>query len=360
MISGLGLSHAEAIDGFVNKHCSAPISFGELEQLRQLFKPAFARALERLLNRTLVRSGATTICDVEFGWIDKIPIAKSSALTKGTELGDAILLAVKEQRDIQGNLVNSTARAAILQAKVARTKAQLTAPTVPIGSGVSTRDELTLLSTWPTFDLKETSGNVTPLLYNVTVAPASLPVPPPHAWFIAAPGFSSKTASGWPSWWMAGPASSGSKCTKTFGTLLVDFLSASPSVGEKFAPQSPTSSSGALSVPPDWSDLCNEVGRILKRHLAPASIFGPGAHKLGPRWPRINSAPFWASALMTVFPQDRDAILSLAAGKLICTLPKRIRKEFAPCWECPPTPLPGEGEGRAFVVLVTVTSIADG
>ena len=121
MFAHLGPPEAARIDRYVNHCCSNPSTYNELNQLHRLFTQRFRRALELLLNRSLQRAGRPAVCDVQLGWIDKIPIARARLLSTGTELGDAVLFAFDERRDLTGRLLAGSARAVILQAKVART-----------------------------------------------------------------------------------------------------------------------------------------------------------------------------------------------------------------------------------------------
>lgn len=354
MIPGLGNKSANAIDAFVNKVCANPPDFGELEQLRRLFTWRFRRGLERLLNGSLNRVGLPTVCDVQIGWIDKIPVARSRSLSSGTELGDAVLFAFDERRDLQGNLVNSAARAAILQAKIATLKKQIEAPAVPVGSSTSTPDELALLSAWPIFDLHATGRSKAKLIQGVNIGPSCSPSP--HAWFIAAPGRAPAGSSGWPCWWMAGATASGAACATTLGELIVAFLAPSTSrvqVGFPFKRQLPGTSAGP-SANSDWSDLCNEIWQIAKNYTAPPKLFGPSKNVFGPMHPRIYSIPRWATSFLSAAPSGRVAIIDSAAGL----------HDGTPLWHKTspfrPVPLgspiaPSKKRGM-FIVAITVTS----
>tara|TARA_A100001391_G_C5033298_1_gene268910 strand:- start:82 stop:1038 length:957 start_codon:yes stop_codon:yes gene_type:complete len=243
-------------------------------QLHKLFTLDFRRAFEILLNRSLLHGKSRTICTVDLCWIDKIPVAKSPALTKKTEIGDAVLFAFDQRRDPKGLLSISSARCLILQAKVARSKGQLATPKVPIGTGRSTDNELTLLSNWPTFNLYNTGSSKVPLLKGITVSGPHNPAP--HAWFIVAPGhgLSSANKGKWPCWWMAGKAKKLESCDASLGTLIAGFLSKSSDVGADFVPQIGPSSSVSLQGNADWSALCNEIRKVASAYSAPPSLFG--------------------------------------------------------------------------------------
>lgn len=360
MIPNLGLHEAATIDEFINKTCSRPAHFGELQQLRYLVSFRFRRGLERLLNGTLRRGRSHAVCDVRIGWIDKIPIARSKPLGRGTELGDMILFAFEERRDLGGGLLTELSRAAILQAKIATSVAQLAAPSVPIGIGSSTSNELALLSSWPPFALHQTSGSKQPRLKNVTVCPTT-PPPPSHGWFIAAPGKPPTARSGWPCWWMAGQASNGVSCGTTFGELLIGFLTPSasgPRVGYPFNRQRSGTWPPPLASPPDWSDLCNEVRRILSLYAAPRALFWPDRRLFGPGPPRVYSIPTWANEFVRAPAANRSRVLDQACGWGPFVSPRLGTAPFRPSTYNVPY-LPVE-ERAMFALAVTITRFGDG
>jgi len=345
MFQHLGPFEALRIDRFVNRLCRNPAAYGELNQLHRLFTQPFRRALEMLLNRSLQQDGRPAVCDVRLGWIDKIPIARSASLTRGTELGDAVVFAIDERRDLTGNRLTATAQAVILQAKVARLTSQLSAPSVPIGTGKSSQNELTLLSSWPPFDLHDTSGSRSPCLTNVMVGPTA--IPSREAWFIAAPGhaLSPLTRPSWPSWWMAGEARGSANCTTTIGDLIVNFLAPSPSappVGAPFILRPTPLPGGGAATPANWSDLCNEILRILGLYSAPPSLFGTSQ-------PRVYSVPTWAQLFTCVAASDQAWVTDAASGRL------RPHHRYDPPFGYSSFP-DWHGEGRKFfVVTVTIT-----
>lgn len=321
MIPGLGPTAANVVDAFLNRRCRKPSSFGELEQLSRLFSLQFRRGLERLLNGTLLvgrsHGGPLAVCDVQIGWIDKVPIAGrpsggAPGKKTGTEIGDAVIFSFDQQIDRHGGIISHDARAVVLQAKIATSTDQISAPTVPINVSKSTPNELSLLSTWPLFDLRATGSSRTDLLVGVDVNPPSLPAP--HAWFIAAPGVEPAASTAWPSWWMAGRALSGDPCTTTFGQLLVAFLEpsgAGPAVGFEFNAMQPAKmsigSGGTLGPPTSWSDLCNAIRWIIPRYGAPPSKFGLGA-------PRGYSIPWHQSSFISGKQSDLRFEIEKAAG----------------------------------------------
>lgn len=358
MIPGLGPTAAGAIDAFLNKHCGNPANFGELQQLRQLFTWQFRRGLERLLNRTLLHSEQPIICDVQICWIDKIPIARASSLTKGTEIGDAVIFSFDQRVDPVGNILSLNARAAMLQAKIATDPAQIATPIVPVNYTSSTQNELQLLSNWPVFNLRATGASKTDLLRGVTVAPPINPAP--HAWFIAAPGTMPVASKGWPSWWMAGRALSGDPCTTTLGQLLVAFLEPSngnPEVGFPFKSVLRGNVPFAnLGPPTDWCDLCNAIKGILPCYGAPKSIFRLPPGHMGPNFPRGYSIPRHASSYIAAGPsglrlvQENAAELGANSPASRATDPFRSIRFGGPI-------VPENRDSGMFILTVTTTRI---
>jgi hypothetical protein len=285
MFNNLDASHVVSINAAVHDLCKNPEEYGELAQLRWLFRKGFRRKLQKLLNQSLVNASEDAVYEVGIGWIDKIPLAKSLVLSNKTELGDAMLFSFEDTRNYQGRLLNRRSRAAILQAKVADNGTQMSNPIVPVGTSSSTPRELTLLSEWPLFDLYQTSGHKVSCLTNVSVLTAK-PTgnPPPHGWFIVAPGRKPEVheASSWPCWWMAGPAAVHAPCSTTLGEIIVGFLqpgSTAADVGAEFirvTPHTPQKNGSSA----DWDDLCNEVLRILNEYNAPKKLFGEDHDRL--------------------------------------------------------------------------------
>ncbi len=279
MFSNLTAIDVARINRVINRSCKTPTNYGELSQLRWLFRRGFRRQLQRLLNVGLYRSPVPAIYEVGIGWIDKIPLAESSVLSHKTELGDAMLFSFEDTRNHQGTLINRRSRAALLQAKIADNALQMSKPTVPVGTSHSTPRELKLLADWPTFNLYQTSRHKTPCLTNVSVLTTKQPGnPPPHGWFIVAPGREpdSSEMSSWPCWWMAGAATDRAPCSTTLGEIIVGFLqpgSTSADVGAEFIRVDPPSPQTG-GKPASWDDLCNEVLRILDEYNAPKKLFG--------------------------------------------------------------------------------------
>lgn len=337
MLSGLGPATATAIDHLANRLCTPSATSAELRQLRRLFSPAFIRGLEHIL-RSATGAGApgprSPHVEVSLGWIDKIPLAESGLLggsagkLERTELGDAIVLVVDQQLHAGGAPVITDARAVFLQAKIAWSLGQLLSPVVPVGArSPSTRKELALLSSWPTFDLFKASRSRTARLKSV-----SLPVGPPerYGWYLAAPKGPLPAGSGaaWRSWWMAGSPAPGAACDVSLGELLVGLLEGSAAggrpVGEAFdyGPVSPGRS--------DWSLLCNEVLAILGEDDAPEWVFGPGQSRLATLTLR---ATVYAAGLRRRLPPqvlaDMDEMLGHFAAHRLPLPPAWLLHSFA-------------------------------
>lgn len=302
MLSGFGPAEVAAIDALTHRVCALRRPDGELKQLRRLFGRAFLDELQTILQAGLPSTGsAPPHLEVSLSWIDKIPVAEFSGSTKKVEFGDALLVAIDKQLHATGVTTTLDGRAVFLQAKLARTVARLTAPTVPVTplKEGSTQKELDFLSAWPRFDLFETATNTSAVLTGVSVPPGR---PERYGWYIAAPGdpipLAASTA--WPAWWMCGPPHGGAVCNLSFGGLLVGFLSGvgsgSHAIGERFV-----SRRAATALSPDWSDLCNAVRKIVGGRDAPQSLFG----QKQPRRETISleAAAYRKSALgVSVFP----------------------------------------------------------
>lgn len=362
MAPPLGHAAANSIDAFLNKHCRGPSDCGELEQLRQLFTWRFRRGLERLLNGTLLGTGRVAVADVRIAWIDKNPIARAPSLTRGTELGDAVIFSIDQKVTANGDPLLVDSRAVILQAKIAKTAAQITQPSVPINQSTSTPNELHLLSNWPVFDLRAAGRSKGDLLTGVDIAPSSLPSP--HAWFIAAPGTDPGRSAGWPSWWMAGRALACDPCTTTFGRLLVEFLNPAGSgrVGHPFVTRppfpKPTGQGGTQTPPPDWSDLCSTIQRLVPRYGAPRNKFRMPKGQFGPTFPRVYSIPRHASAFMQAAPSHRRLVMEYAANPHPRSPRWHYTDPFSPIARGGPVARESDEPGL-FVLTITTTSFEE-
>lgn len=277
----LNASHSADIDQLVNQICPTAVSVGELRQLQVLFETQFLGGLEKILKSALPHTGSIPAhLEVSLGWIDKIPIAKGGGLPiagvqGGVELGDAIIRAIDQQILPNGRIKTLSARAVLLQAKLAASD-QTAQARVPVGNGGSGRKELALMSSWPVFDLYETAASGSPLMAGITL---TLPAER-YGWFLAARRSAKQRlpAPPWRSWWMAGRPKDKSPCDVTLGEFLTGFLGGAGLPPHPIGhPYRPNRKPGKT---PDWSDLCNAIFGIVGRRQAPPSIFGPGRSRL--------------------------------------------------------------------------------
>ncbi|MBO9709687.1 MAG: hypothetical protein J7521_15900 [Caulobacter sp.] len=277
VLASLNAADARRIDALTLKHCADPSSYNELPQLRTLFSRGYLDELETILAEAAQRGDhRPTMVEVSIGWIDKTPVA-DAGFGRKVELGDAVLFAREETRRHPSSLADSTARAVFLQAKTARSVAQMRAPTVPVlPEAGSTARELALLSAWPTFDLYPAGAALKPLLKTVALPQRS--APPPYGWYVAAPGQTPDDPEApWFSWWMAGAAERNRLCDVSFGDLMVAFLTADAPpnqatvVGETFRQRLRPKGEEA---DPEWSRLCNAVLDLASTKPAPGSMAG--------------------------------------------------------------------------------------
>jgi len=155
--------------------------YGELQALSKIFNKNFLDELENILNSTSRNEPKyRDRFEVSCGWIDKIPLAQfinpvndinGNSIKGKMELGDLLFIYSHNRINVISKGVENQSvenRAVIVQAKIAN-KAN---PEVPIGriskgSVSSTSKELALLSSWPEFDLYQTSRSKVPLLTNI-------------------------------------------------------------------------------------------------------------------------------------------------------------------------------------------------
>ncbi|MCJ2105536.1 hypothetical protein MKK70_09110 [Methylobacterium sp. E-041] len=292
MFNWFDAAMAQRVDDLTLRHCQPTRALGELKQLSKLFGRGYLRALHKEMTTGLItQGGPARVLQIKLAWIDKIPLAKPFNRTKKTELGDAVLLAIEEQRIIgQPAPIARKARAVLLQAKVTQRYGQTKQPTVPISPMTgSTKDEYELLFGWPKFDLYKTSGNKSPLASAIELN-ATNATPRPFGWYLAAPRSKqvpSNVATTWPSWWMLGPPILGDGCAVSFGVFLRSFLNGLPiptssgvlAAGEPFGyPPNPPSKASLTG----WDRVCAEIIEIVedKNMLAPQSIFGANANRI--------------------------------------------------------------------------------
>lgn len=275
-MSMLGQKEADAIDALAASVCSSPLDFDELPQLRTLFNTTFQSGLEAILQKALNHDPAgKPLVEVTMGWIDKMPLASSAVFgqtanfrDKRVELGDAILVTYDNLYTSTGELLRQDARAVLLQAKVARQVGHLKTPKVPLttNSG-SALKELTLLSTWPKFDLFKSSGNSDPLLSNINLG-ALRGNPSRFAWYVGAPGIAPPSIPAWKSWWVAGAPKHRSSMDASIGQLFVAFLT------NQMLRGSPIGEAFKRNGSDDWSKVCKTVLGLVKGNPAPAFLFG--------------------------------------------------------------------------------------
>ncbi|MCJ2130979.1 hypothetical protein [Methylobacterium sp. E-045] len=292
MFNWFDAAMAQRVDDLTLHHCERTRALGELKQLARLFGKGYLRALHSEMTAGLItQGGPARVLQIKLAWIDKIPLAKPFNRTKKTELGDAVLLAIEEQRIAgQPTPVTRRARAVLLQAKVTQRYAQTKRPTVPISPMAgSTKDEYELLSAWPEFDLYKTSGNTHPLATAINLNAAKT-TPQPFGWYVGAPRCNqipSNVTTTWPSWWMLGPSIQGDGCVVSFGAFLRSFLcnstiitSSGPlAAGEPFNYPSNSTSKASLT---GWDRVCAEIIDIVedKNMPAPQSIFGANTSRI--------------------------------------------------------------------------------
>lgn len=274
----------KAIDELTRRHGLALATAGELKQLGGLFHWKYLADLHALLMQAIPSSpGIKRELTMRLAWIDKIPLADVKGVPSKTELGDAALFAVERFVSPAGTLSGPPkARAALLQAKVARSGQQQANPFVPVQPMQgSTKREFDLLSKWPTFDLYKSSRSQTPIAEKIDLR-GSAQGTLPYGWYIAAPRVSRRPGPmvlpSWSSWWMAAPSDQQLRCNISFGTLLGAFLAGrSPypggklEVGARFAC---TSYPPAKANAKGWDRICAEIIDLVENSDAPKTIFG--------------------------------------------------------------------------------------
>ncbi|MFD2943256.1 hypothetical protein [Flavobacterium notoginsengisoli] len=262
------------IDKLVSAQYSSS-NYGELKALSKLFDTAFLKELENILNKnSRMEKHYKDRYEVSVGWIDKIPLAKfvhavndvnGNPIKTKMELGDLLLIYTHNRINItsKGTEVQSAEnRAAIVQAKIAGDKN----PKVPIAkisdSRVSsTSKELALLSSWPEFDLYQTSKSKTPLLNNIQLDSTK-----PNAKFA---GYNSKK------WYIGRPVYE-EECKESMGSLIIGMLKGRE--GEDFD----------ISKSSDWDRLIETLVVTCGKYKLPNFLF-PGS--TGDRYLTIPKKP---------------------------------------------------------------------
>ncbi|MFT9440437.1 MAG: hypothetical protein ABF593_01545 [Acetobacter papayae] len=275
-------SVANDINNKTWNYSSAHYSCGELRQLSKLFDAPFLDDLHKSMMRRVFSAGASMAnLSVELGYIDKMPYAKPGVAAK-REIGDAIIFGIEEIVSPSGVIISSNARAVVLQAKIATSKMQLSAPTVPIQPNTpnsSTRKELDLLSNWPPFKLYERSRSSGPYIPHIFDLAGHKSSPFPFGWYLVAPRTNSPPNpplhSVWPSWWMLGGAILGQSCDTQFGDFLRTFLQGNKlptirgllEVGASYKPK------GSAGIATDWDVLCQTIYDLVCKNTPSQTVF---------------------------------------------------------------------------------------
>lgn len=300
------------IDNATMRHARPHSNLGELEQLAQLFSPAYVRALYRALAPKSRAEACTRALTIKLGWIDKIPLAETKLFKQRVELGDLALFAIDQWADSMGKPVApARARGVVAQAKVARSIKRTVAPTVPIASvRSSTARELTLLSQWPCFDLYKTSASLAPLAPGIDLR-GNTHGPFPFGWYLAAPCDPKNRLvarpPAWPSWWMAGPPILGDAVDTSFGSFLAAFMrrdriatsAGALSVGDDFTYSPPTTTPTGTG----WSRVCAELLKLLEEGSAPQHLFAGGVNRLAALRPVLLGFMDGGRGPMTLHPE---------------------------------------------------------
>lgn len=306
--------------------------YGELEQLRRLFAPAFVSDLQQALAADPT-NGAIT---VTLGWIDKRPYADMTVsgtedfyqqkITRPVELGDAAIFVMDVfTRDHQS--FRTRTRGLIIQAKAAP-KASL--PSVPVTAlsssrpNLSTNKELALLSNWPEFNLHLANGCRGPLLGTFTLK--HLSSPPPYGWYAAAPGSKSagwNTSGNWRSRWMCAPAVHGKLCNTTLGEVIEALFNRTKIdntlVGADCIPRRGVYSVGAPTNPSnatDWDELCTILLQLTASNRQ-VSAGPPGVFVSFPYIPQIAAmvGAAWRK-LLGLFKEKRFPVIIIERNRM--------------------------------------------
>jgi hypothetical protein len=293
----LKVQHIAQIDDALWATYGRKLGGTELKQLARLFsRSGFLERLGIILKSALPPAGKyyRVELEVSIAWIDKHPLARLRHRKRRVELGDAALFHFPILKNGPHTIYRS-ARAMLLQAKVAKVRNQLFAPCVPVNPPVprknsSTELELDLLSRWDTFDLFKAAGSGRPLAENLTLPPAG--TPPPYAWFMATPRWTPdpEQSRAWKAPWMCGPAGNGAACNTSFGSLIARFLDPTrqrlPTTGWTDAGVDFEFDPAHITDPGlsgnDWARLCHELlnlagTRQLPRYLCEDASTRPAA-----------------------------------------------------------------------------------
>ena len=358
----------DAVDRITRWHGRGGAGQVELDQLGRLFHPRYLRSLHRVLDNAQQTVGPRRSLDVKLAWIDKIPVAEVALKKPWTELGDAAIFAIEGVVSPSGVMGGFSARAVLLQAKIAEAKNQVLKPRVPIAAmRDSTKREYDLLSGWPSFNLYKAGGSKPGSWFMKDVdlrGPASGALP--FGWYIAAPRPKKQSwavANGtWPSWWMAGPPVVGHACDTSFGRFLQAALSGDKitttsgdlAAGEPFRCASyPPTTSGATG----WDRVCAEIIRLAEGGSAPQYIATSSVKRLVSMPQALNflASP---SRYPTILAHGRIHIPHLASAGMSRSRHPALRFWDARRW-MPPL-CQGPSGDRGMYVLVVRSLIHEG
>lgn len=291
MVFSLTQADADRIDKSIEK-IYPKLGGGELSQLAKLFKGGFSKRLEQVL-RHHVQSNPRLTVEVSLAWIDKGPYALMTGETSRVELADTAVFFFDVVTWSSGTSIRE-ARCLLLQAKAAKSDAQISAPSVCINPpnpspGTTTQRELRLLSTWPQFDMYASSSRkeINPRASGLKVATQS--GIPPHGWFMGTPRSNPKATqrAAWKSPWMCAPAKQSHACDETLGSLLARHLSGGQMpkeppkavvAGEPFT-FNPADLSAHKPACIGWDRVCVEILRAVDGRDIPPHLTGGVARR---------------------------------------------------------------------------------
>lgn len=252
------MTKQQQIDQLLSEQYSAS-KYSELGAVSKFFKQSFLEKLEKILNSDCVETPQfSERYQVRFGWIDKIPLAEfcnevrnyhNKEIKTKVELGDVMFVynkTFKNKTTREEKKLDS--RAIIVQAKLASKEN----PKVPIARMIpnkvcSTSKELALLSSWPEFNLYQTSRSNKTLLDNI-----NLDKNMPNRKFA---GYHNKK-------WYFGNPNYEETCNTSFGQFLLAFTKKEE--GEKY--------NEVLTT--DWDRLIAQIIKVCNDYSLPYSLFG--------------------------------------------------------------------------------------
>lgn len=278
------------IDAIINSKYSGISPLTELGQLGILFSPGFIKDFMNICHDSSVASypnNALVNLEVNFGWIDKIPLAKfyghqydhnNNRITGKVEIGD-IFFSFKDKILNSFNPQASTATKDMAYSFVLQAKRSpsIKLPKVPVtysgGVNSSTAKEYHLLSKWPRFDLYKTSGNNTALHNNLQINNPSNVLN--YGWYAACPP-TNNLNNLWRSRWMCSPAILGNECNITLGTVLAGFFNrikvSGIEIGNNFTLLDDWEVQKKSHNLDSWSILSNEIINICNEMLMPKVV----------------------------------------------------------------------------------------